>query len=267
MVKRTSLRKTISVLVAVLPALSLCMPAQAMQAQGISADVVAHVWNEDDHQVASVCLNGKEVLSFRGDTSGAAADRAEDVAAKLQELLEDRRFDADYLLPTRAGALAALQVDGNTVLSFDPAGATSEKGSSASAVEAGWRLANGIRTACGSAKLPSAYLKLAQQSGANSPVAFSGHASWYGGKFHGRKCSDGTRYDQEKLTAAHRSLPFGTKLLVMNRKTGNSCVVKVNDRGPFVGDRIIDLSKGAARQLDMLSEGVAVVDCLVLGNE
>jgi rare lipoprotein A len=53
----------------------------------------------------------------------------------------------------------------------------------------------------------------------------------------------------------------------MNRKTGNSCVVEINDRGPFVGDRIIDLSRGAARQLNMISSGVALVDCLVLGNE
>jgi rare lipoprotein A len=69
------------------------------------------------------------------------------------------------------------------------------------------------------------------------------------------------------MTAAHRSLPFGTKLLVMNRKTGSSCVVEINDRGPFVGDRVIDLSRGAARQLNMISSGVALVDCLVLGSE
>ena len=68
------------------------------------------------------------------------------------------------------------------------------------------------------------------------------------------------------MTAAHRSLPFGTKLLVMNRRTGDSCVVKVNDRGPFIGGRVIDLSKGAARQLNMLGSGIAMVDCIVLGK-
>jgi rare lipoprotein A len=97
-------------------------------------------------------------------------------------------------------------------------------------------------------------------------AAFSGQASWYGPKFHGRKCSDGSRFDMEKMTAAHRSLPFGTKLLVMNRATGASCVVSVNDRGPFIGNRVLDLSKGAARKLNMLGSGVAMVDCLIIGS-
>ncbi len=70
----------------------------------------------------------------------------------------------------------------------------------------------------------------------------------------------------EGMTAAHRSLPFGTRLLVMNRSTGDSCVVSVNDRGPFIGDRIIDLSKGAARKLNMLGSGVALVDCVIIGQ-
>src|SRR5262249_40165933 len=96
---------------------------------------------------------------------------------------------------------------------------------------------------------------------------FSGAASWYGAKFHGRKCSDGSKFDMNGLTAAHRSLAFGTKLLVMNRKTGDSCVVQVTDRGPFVDGRVIDLSRGAAQQLNMLSSGVAMVDCLVLGGQ
>jgi len=103
-------------------------------------------------------------------------------------------------------------------------------------------------------------------AGASISGRFSGNASWYGPHFHGRKCSDGTIFDQEGMTAAHRSLPFGTKLLVMNRRTGASCVVKVNDRGPFIGGRVIDLSKGAARQLNMLGSGVAMVDCIVLGK-
>ncbi|HMY03328.1 MAG TPA: septal ring lytic transglycosylase RlpA family protein, partial [Candidatus Obscuribacter sp.] len=95
----------------------------------------------------------------------------------------------------------------------------------------------------------------------------SGQASWYGGKFHGRRTSNGDVFDQDGFTAAHRTLPFGTKLLVMNRRTGDSCVVEVNDRGPFCGERVIDLSRGAANKLNMLSSGVATVDCMVLPVE
>ncbi len=95
-----------------------------------------------------------------------------------------------------------------------------------------------------------------------------GEASWYGEKFHGRKTSSGEVYDMEKFTAAHRTLPLGTYVKVKRTDgRGESVVVKVNDRGPFVNDRILDLSKAAARQLDMLDEGVAGVTVTALGEE
>ena len=95
-----------------------------------------------------------------------------------------------------------------------------------------------------------------------------GMASWYGTKFHGRKTANGEIYDMEKFTAAHRILPLGTYVKV--RRTdgkGESVVVKINDRGPFVDNRVIDLSRAAARQLDMLNEGVAPVVVTALGEE
>jgi rare lipoprotein A len=92
----------------------------------------------------------------------------------------------------------------------------------------------------------------------------SGSASWYGGQFHGRKTANGERYDMNGLTAAHRSLPFGTKVRVTNKKTGKSVVVRINDRGPFVGKRVIDLSRGAAKSINMLGTGVASVNLQVL---
>ena len=86
-----------------------------------------------------------------------------------------------------------------------------------------------------------------------------GTASWYGSKFHGRETSSGEPYDMHRLTAAHRSLPLPTFVRVTRRDTGTSVVVKVNDRGPFIEDREIDLSYAAAAQLDMLDEGTAPV--------
>ncbi len=86
-----------------------------------------------------------------------------------------------------------------------------------------------------------------------------GLASWYGEAFHGRPTSDGTTYNMHGLTAAHKTLPLPTRVLVTNLDNGRQVVVTVNDRGPFVEGRVIDLSYGAARELDMVHTGVAPV--------
>lgn len=86
-----------------------------------------------------------------------------------------------------------------------------------------------------------------------------GLASWYGRDFHGRRTSSGEIYDMYQMTAAHRTLPLGTWVEVIHLETGRSIQVRVNDRGPFVGGRVIDLSYGAARVLGMVGQGVAPV--------
>lgn len=93
----------------------------------------------------------------------------------------------------------------------------------------------------------------------------SGTASWYGGKFHGRTTANGETYNQNALTAAHKSLPFGTEVVVTNQNNGKTVVVRINDRGPFVGGRIIDLSHQAAAQIGMLGSGTARVTVEVIG--
>ncbi|HKW97334.1 MAG TPA: septal ring lytic transglycosylase RlpA family protein [Bryobacteraceae bacterium] len=87
----------------------------------------------------------------------------------------------------------------------------------------------------------------------------SGIASWYGTSFDGRLSASGEIYDQEQLTAAHRDLPFGTRVRVRRVDRGDSVVVRINDRGPYVKSRIIDLSHAAAVQLGMIDGGVAEV--------
>jgi len=84
-------------------------------------------------------------------------------------------------------------------------------------------------------------------------------ASWYGPKFHGKLTANGEIYDQMALTAAHKSLKFGTLLRVTNPKNGKSVIVRINDRGPYIGDRDLDLSKGAAIELGLIYKGVARV--------
>lgn len=86
-----------------------------------------------------------------------------------------------------------------------------------------------------------------------------GLASFYGAGLHGRPTANGETFDKEKLTAAHRTLPFGSCVHVESLSSGRSVNVRINDRGPFVGNRIIDLSEAAARQLGMISSGVGRV--------
>lgn len=94
----------------------------------------------------------------------------------------------------------------------------------------------------------------------------SGKASWYGSFHHGRKTASGERFNMNGLSAAHRTLPLGSMIEVTNKDTGKSVTVKVNDRGPYHGNRILDLSKGAASQLGMLKTGVGNIQITVLSK-
>ena len=94
----------------------------------------------------------------------------------------------------------------------------------------------------------------------------SGVASWYGPGFHGRQTANGERYNMNDMTAAHKSLKFGTRVRVTNQTNGLSVVVRINDRGPYVGSRIIDLSKSAAQALDMIGPGTASVTVEILAG-
>ncbi|RMX03618.1 septal ring lytic transglycosylase RlpA family protein [Corticibacter populi] len=84
----------------------------------------------------------------------------------------------------------------------------------------------------------------------------TGTASWYGDRFHGRSTANGERYNMNALTAAHRSLPFGTEVCVRGLLTGREVLVRINDRGPYSGHRIIDLSRAAAERLGMVNQGL-----------
>lgn len=87
----------------------------------------------------------------------------------------------------------------------------------------------------------------------------TGIASWYGGRWHGRKTANGERYNQNSMTAAHKKLPFNTRVRVTNLRTGKSCVVRINNRGPYVRGRVIDLSVAAAKKIGSYSGGLSRV--------
>jgi rare lipoprotein A len=98
----------------------------------------------------------------------------------------------------------------------------------------------------------------------SNSIILRGIASYYGNEFQGRMTSNGEIYNRENFTAAHRSIPFGTLLLVKNLRNNLSVVVRVNDRGPFKSERILDLSYAAAEELDMLRDGVTEVKITVI---
>ena len=96
------------------------------------------------------------------------------------------------------------------------------------------------------------------------PVYQAGVASWYGRQFDNLPTASGERFDMNDMTAAHRTLPFGTQVRVKNLDNGREVIVRINDRGPFVSGRIIDLSYGAASKLKMMKQGLATVELTVL---
>ena len=95
----------------------------------------------------------------------------------------------------------------------------------------------------------------------------TGEASWYGPRFHGRATASGDTFNQQALTAAHASLPFGSKVKVTNLANGKSIEVEINDRGPFLGKRIIDVSQAAAKALGMKELGTTTVRLEPLTNK
>lgn len=98
---------------------------------------------------------------------------------------------------------------------------------------------------------------------------YSGKCSFYNTKLHGNRTTSGEKYDKNKFTAAHRTLPFGTKVKITDQKTGRNTIVRINDRGPFVKNRVMDISNAAAKELGVVNRGVFVgrVEVLKKSNQ
>lgn len=126
------------------------------------------------------------------------------------------------------------------------------------------RSASSIRILCLFAVLPVLFFSCARLTYPPSEIVQTGVASWYGPDFHGKTTSNKEVYDMYDLTAAHNTLPFGTYVMVTNLNNGKSVTVRINDRGPFVKGRIIDLSYAAAKAVDMIGTGTAPVRLEIL---
>lgn len=127
---------------------------------------------------------------------------------------------------------------------------------------AGWMVAGVFTLLAGCATPPDRVRPGPDAAAPTKPSAGElgrGIASWYGPDFHGKRTASGERFDMNDLTAAHRTLPFGTRVRVRNTRNGREVVVRINDRGPWISGRIIDLSKAAAASLDLVRAGQAPV--------
>jgi len=221
-----------------------------------------------DDGATSLFVNGTEILRFSGEVSGMDAyTRVKTIANRLKSLLENNPKTAHEIKPALVNGLAVIQAGNSILATVDNETA---KMANESPLKLSLRYSNRVRQALGEKPLA----EMALDAVASASPAYkstgkvqTGMASWYGPYFHGRRSADGSRFNQYALTAAHRTLPFGTMVRVMNQRTHKSCLVKITDRGPFAHGRIIDLSRKAASSIGMLGSGVAKVSVEVVKKQ
>lgn len=161
----------------------------------------------------------------------------------------------------RDGSAVVVQWRQQQVFTVD-SGLSQQIGQSSEAIAATW--INALRATLEHAPLSATEVEVALKDLAPTEKQFAGVASWYGPYFHGRRTASGETFNQNELTAAHPSLPFDTKLKVTNRINGRSVIVRINDRGPYIGRRSLDLSRRAAQCIKSEIKGVVPYQATIL---
>lgn len=228
---------TISLLIALAMALfpGLCL------SQGVHTEVTG--------DVAEVVVGGQVVIRLSSSAGGLNPyQRAAVIASRLTQVLEKGQTDFQ---PGVIEGEAVVVAGGSLVATVDPSTAA---GSELEPRDLACIWADNLRLATGGQGLRTLRVE-------------TGIASWYGREFNGRHTASGEIFNENLVTAAHRYLPFGTLVRVTNLNTNLSVTVRINDRGPFVHGRIIDLSAGAARLIGLLGSGLAPVKIEVLDME
>ncbi len=194
-------------------------------------------------------------------SSRQAADRIADQIRQAVPVLEAH---PERLTPSLSQHQAAAQVSGKTVFVLPDLaqGADASKNEQPALKATQW--VNNLRLAFGVAPLDPSQVQMVAHGLGETRQTFSGVASWYGPYFHGRQTATGETFNQNDLTAAHKTLPFGTYLKVRNQLNGATVVVRINDRGPYIGDRSLDLSYAAAQCLGSDHTGVIPYQATVL---
>ncbi len=225
-----------------------CLPETSTAYQAIPSDLQAlpkqQVWVHNQ---------------FIGEVAGDAA--AQKIATKLRTLIQSGQLQAAHLSPFVGQNFVGVSHDQDLLFVVDEAlQPHPEVPAAVTAVQ--W--VNNLRTALNEAPMSLGDIQMALTGLTETSTTLYGMASWYGPHFHGRQTANGEIFDENALTAAHKTLPFNTQLKVTNRMNGQSVVVRINDRGPYIGQRSLDLSKAAAHCLGSTQDGVVPYEAVIL---
>jgi rare lipoprotein A (peptidoglycan hydrolase) len=219
----------------------------------------------------SVFVRNKEVAHFISPVGIYTPEtRAKILVARLKQFISQKGNPRD-ILPGVEKTIAIGSAKNQIIFTVDEEQA---KKLSMAAPELAIKWVNNIRLALGGPPIVRHNILIASRGLWITPQALPGKnikqqtgvASWYGGIFEGRRAADGSRFTRYNFTAAHKTLPFGSVVRVTNLRNSKSCLVRITDRGPFISGRIIDLSKAAAREINMVGTGVSKVKIEVLGK-
>ncbi len=245
---------------------------------------ISHPW-KNKRLATTLRINSLPVVTFLGNEAAlqqfqagqplAASDNpiqaAEAIANQLEQLSQSPEFDATKITAAWDSKAKQYQVKvaEQVLVVIDANFTLPEK--QLSPQQTTLQTTNRLRRLLGSAApltaiagAPKPTVTIPNATNATLNRIKGGMASWYGPGFHGRRTANGERFNQHGLTAAHRYLPFGTKVKVTNVRTGKSVVVRINDRGPFAHGRVIDLSAAAAKVIGVHRSGVAPVSIDVI---
>jgi hypothetical protein len=194
-----------------------------------------------------------------GEVAGQVA--AEKIAAKLRSLIQSGTLQPDQLTPLVGPDFIGIAHENNLLFVVDE---TLQPHPEVPAAVTAVQWVNNLRSALNEAPMGLAQVQMVLNGLTETSETLYGTASWYGPYFHGRQTANGEIFDENELTAAHKSLPFNTRLKVTNRMNGRSVVVRINDRGPYIGQRSLDLSKAAANCLGSTQNGVVPYEAVIL---
>lgn len=217
-------------------------------------------WGQDQGRaLPEVLVGGRVILRVRSAAGGLAPWERGQIILERLRAAGRKGVDPKTIVPGFMGGEAVVRAGDMLLATADRETA---RANSLSPMLLAYTWANNLRLSLGVPALDreEAYRALSRGR------SLAARASWYGPGFHGRPTASGEIFDQNVLTAAHRSLPFGTLVLVRNPANGKSVLVRINDRGPYVPGRSIDLSRAAARAIGMEETGVADVELIIVGR-
>lgn len=219
-------------------------------------------------KIAVISINGKELIKFDNATNLSSVEERAKVITNNINTFINNKADVKALRVSLCNGGAVAKYGNKVLFSVDKETAESQK---LTGFALAYKWVNNVRVALGAPLLIKDISdNLASRSLSSVSVTRtvyntdgvmkqSGEASWYGGRFQGRRAADGSIFNTHCMTAAHKTLPFGTIVRVTNVRNGKNCLVKISDRGPFIPGRIIDLSRAAAREVGILSSGIGYV--------